>query len=189
MLGIVQMNACNYLDGDVVGTNSEIVKFAQTAFSGNGTHGHIGNFYNWTAGIAMNDSSEITGQTYTDPSGNPGTSICPKGWRLPISNQNYSDDEFMTLSAAYGIGNTEEDQRDSVLKSAPFYAVRAGGFAWGGYLQQAGNVGGLMSSTLLGVQLDWEVEHVGTFDFASYAAGTNYGSARFDAVSIRCIAR
>ena len=43
-------------------------------------HYHAGNYYNWTAAIASNNSSSLTTQ-YT----NAPNSICPKGWRLPIA--------------------------------------------------------------------------------------------------------
>ena len=183
--------ACNYLSGDVVGNNSELIKFAQNTFSGNGTHGHVGNYYNWTAAIAMNDSSSYTTPTFTDndASGNPKNSICPKGWRLPITNATYSKDEFMRLALAYNIQDTTATNRDSVLLAAPFYAVRAGGIAWGGHLQEAGNVGGLVSSSYIGGSQEWGYDHSGALDYSSTAAGTNYGSTRFDAISIRCIAR
>ena len=43
-----------------------------------GSHYHLGNYYNWTAAIAMNDSSNyITEGTIVDQS------ICPAGWTLP----------------------------------------------------------------------------------------------------------
>lgn len=183
--------ACNYLSGDVVGNNSELVKFAQTPFAGNGMHGHVGNYYNWTAAIAMNDSSSYDTPTYTseDASGNPKSSICPKGWRLPITNATFTKDEFMKLIVAYNMQDTEPTNRDSVILAAPFYAVRAGGIAWGGYLQEAGSIGGLSSSSLLGYTQEWGYEHSGALDFASTSAGTNYGSTRYDAISIRCISR
>ena len=43
-------------------------------------HYHAGNYYNWTAAIASNDSSGYTGTSYN----NATTSICPAGWRLPV---------------------------------------------------------------------------------------------------------
>ena len=47
---------------------------------------HAGNYYNWTAAIASNNSSSLTTQ-YT----NAPNSICPAGWRLPIAtNANQS---------------------------------------------------------------------------------------------------
>ena len=51
-------------------------------------HNSLGNYYNWTAAIASNNSSSLTQDTLSDRSKNPKNSICPKGWRLPtMSNQ------------------------------------------------------------------------------------------------------
>ena len=44
----------------------------------NGNHYHIGNYYNWTAAVAMSDSS-----SYVDIDDDVNQSICPAGWRLP----------------------------------------------------------------------------------------------------------
>ena len=69
-------------------------------------HGSLGNYYNWTAAIASNDSSSLTQDTISDISKNPQNSICPKGWRLPtISSQPASDigstNEFARLNYLY----------------------------------------------------------------------------------------
>ena len=43
-------------------------------------HYHAGNYYNWSAAVAMNDTSEYGDD---DQYVNVETSICPAGWRLP----------------------------------------------------------------------------------------------------------
>ena len=54
-------------------------------------HTSLGNYYNWTAAIASNNSSTLA-------SGIAQNSICPKGWRLPIAaNNNQSTSEFGEL--------------------------------------------------------------------------------------------
>ena len=54
-------------------------------------HTSLGNYYNWTAAIASNNSSALA-------SGIAQNSICPKGWRLPIAaNNNQSTSEFGEL--------------------------------------------------------------------------------------------
>ena len=83
-------------------------------------HASLGNWYNWTAAIASNDSSTLTQNTVNDISQNPKNSICPKGWRLPtISNQSEatigSTNEFARLNALY----------DNVLDT-PLFFVKAG---------------------------------------------------------------
>ena len=69
-------------------------------------HASLGNYYNWTAAIASNNSSTLTQNTLSDISKNPKNSICPKGWRLPtISNQSEtipgSTNEFARLNYLY----------------------------------------------------------------------------------------
>ena len=69
-------------------------------------HASLGNYYNWTAAIASNNSSSLTQDTLSDISKNPKNSICPKGWRLPtISNQSEttigSTNEFARLNYLY----------------------------------------------------------------------------------------
>ena len=70
-------------------------------------HASLGNYYNWTAAIASNDSSSLTQDTISGISKNPQNSICPKGWRLPtISNQSETEsgstNEFARLYSLYG---------------------------------------------------------------------------------------
>lgn len=50
-----------------------------------GSHYHLGNYYNWTAAIAMNDSSDYNTEGII-----VDQSICPAGWTLP-SLQNFND--------------------------------------------------------------------------------------------------
>ena len=45
------------------------------------SHYHAGNYYNWSAAVASNDTSGITTQYENAPD-----SICPAGWRLPNGN-------------------------------------------------------------------------------------------------------
>lgn len=60
-------------------------------------HYHLGNYYNWTAAVAMNDSSEYTPMIEADQS------ICPAGWTLP-RGLNYED----TNDGVAGFMNIEE---------------------------------------------------------------------------------
>ena len=64
------------------------------------SHYHLGNYYNWTAAVAMNDSSSYTTQ-YTDVN----QSICPAGWTLPKSGNNTSNGSFQYLFEQYGWDN------------------------------------------------------------------------------------
>ena len=69
-------------------------------------HASLGNYYNWTAAIASNNSASLTTSTYDNIANSPKNSICPKGWRLPtISNDNASNagstNEFARLNYLY----------------------------------------------------------------------------------------
>ena len=107
-------------------------------------HGLAGNYYNWTASLASNDSTNATG--------NPANSICPKGWRLP----NVTNKEFGNLLVGYDIisTNTSISYLTDVnsMGAAPIYFVRDGhvsngslsnsgitGYYWSGSFDNGGN--------------------------------------------------
>ena len=63
-----------YWNGELnAGTSGSIANMMNA--SGN-SHYHIGNYYNWTAAVATNDTSNIT-------SGSMPNSICPSSWKMP----------------------------------------------------------------------------------------------------------
>ena len=77
-------------------------------------HASLGNYYNWTAAIASNNSSSLTQDTISNITNNPKNSICPKGWRLPtISSQSEtvasSTNEFARLNYLYNENKTNTD--------------------------------------------------------------------------------
>ena len=62
-------------------------------------HYHVGNYYNWTAAVASNNSNGFSTQY-----NNAANSICPKGWRLPIAtNSDQSVYEFGDMLFKQGI--------------------------------------------------------------------------------------
>ena len=77
-------------------------------------HYHIGNYYNWTAAVASNNTG-AWGNNYVESDDNKmpyydaANSICPKGWRLPegLSGSDANVDSNLTelnrLALAYGI--------------------------------------------------------------------------------------
>ena len=91
-------------------------------------HASLGNYYNWTAAIASNDSSTLTSNTLNNIQNNPKNSICPKGWRLPtISSDSASTtgstNEFARLNYLY---NNSSTNNDANMLTAPLYFVRGG---------------------------------------------------------------
>ena len=131
-VGGIEYQGCNYL----VKTNntSWATYFSTTPYASNGTHGHIGNYYNFSAAVASNNTASYTASTFANPANNPPNSICPKGWRLPTitsASPTYatqgSKDEFSRLAYIYAnyIGNTSISSEG--LEKAPLYYPRSGG--------------------------------------------------------------
>ena len=94
-------------------------------------HASLGNYYNWTAAIASNDSSSLTTSTFKDATKNPQNSICPKGWRLPIISSESetlsgSTNEFARLNYLYNNNRTSGDNADAGLIAKPLWLVRGG---------------------------------------------------------------
>ncbi len=137
---------------------------------GNDKHYHIGNYYNWTAAVAMNDSSSYT-TDFTDVD----QSICPAGWRLPTYSGNKSYDNLVTaLSLTSGTSGN--------VQSAPAYFVYGGG--WGGASYGVGGYGLYWSSV---VYDDYDA-----YEFYFYRDGDmhpQYGDLRDYGTSVRCVAR
>ena len=157
---------CNYL-------TTTCDHFATTPYDLNGEHGHVGNYYNWSAAVASNDTSATTAAG-TDIN----TSICPKGWRLPHGYQSTQGNDFATLNTAYG-GATNSD---SVLLANPLFFVR-GGYVRSGSLNSSANVGLYWSSTA------YSATYAGNLYFGSgYVLPSNYDT-RYNGFSVRCLAR
>ncbi|MEE0888188.1 MAG: hypothetical protein U0L97_03165, partial [Candidatus Saccharimonadaceae bacterium] len=120
-------------------------------------HYHAGNYYNWSAAVASNDSS-----AYVEGFSNANTSICPAGWRLPKSASTGSfieGNEQITMVNSYdnilgeyfpygpvgGYYNYLEGGFN-IIRVAPLYLTRAG-YVWPypGVPQQQFNGGGSAS--------------------------------------------
>ena len=109
--------------------NSNTAPYTANKTDDTGTgHNSLGNYYNWSAAIASNDSSSLTQNTVSDISKNPKNSICPKGWRLPtISNQSGalsgSTNEFARLNYLY---NNNKTTTDAGIIASPLYFNNSG---------------------------------------------------------------
>ena len=86
-------------------------------------HYHIGNYYNWSAAIASNDSEVLS-------YGVASNSVCPAGWRLPKGGKG-DETEFGELLQASGVISDitdvvySEDGFDK-LRAAPLFFTRGG---------------------------------------------------------------
>ena len=136
---------------------------------------HLGNYYNWTAAVAMNDSSDY------DTSGELiEQSICPAGWTLPrIGN---GDDSFQALWEEYGYDENDGFTNISNVWSSPLYFPASGYF--NGVLLNVGIDGGFWSPVV-----GDEISARGAFFGVDGNADPSYYGLRGGGTSIRCVAR
>ena len=147
--------------------NNETV--AEPSSTSGGTHYHIGNYYNWTAAVAMNDSSSYT--TYQDVD----QSICPAGWRLPTYN---GDKSYQALVSAESLAAGTSGN----VQSEPTYFVYSG--YWYDYFDRGGIGGGYWSSvaTRSGVSM-FRFSVDGDLNTDGTSSPGHFG------YSLRCVAR
>ena len=140
------------------------------------SHYHLGNYYNWTAAIAMNDSSSYTtSYTLIDQS------ICPAGWTLP--RVGYGEDTFYGLWSEYGYDdNSGTFSSISTLTGSPAYFAPTGG--WGGSFGVVGASGGFWSPV---VRSSVDAYYAG-FGMDG-GAGPSVSFFRDYGDSVRCVAR
>ena len=163
-------------------------------------HYHVGNYYNWSAAVASNDTSSITTQYTTAPD-----SICPAGWRLPESRTSttagtpgyYSEinytwvNEGLAKDYVTGTGTATYNPDNSTgwinIQNNPMYMVAAG------YKNGTSSVSSLDSYGYF-----WtNTVYSGTTAYAPYAYNSGLyptyynstSSARGRGMSIRCVAR
>ena len=175
--------SCNYLNPSAGCTH-----FTQNRISAN-KHLSVGNYYNWSAAIASDDSSPLNSSTYNNIILNPQNSICPKSWKLPtISNMAYttpnSTNEFGRLNQIY---NANRTNTDIGLIITPIWLVRSG-YIIRGSLNNDGSEARYWSSTVLnsGNVYSLNFSNNNVDPTSSY---DRYDSRRFNGWSIRCLAR
>ena len=168
-------------------TNSDTAPYMATG----SLHEQTGNYYNYTAAIAMNDSSSISADYTVAPN-----SICPAGWRLPNGltqtggTVNISD--FNTLFNAYGIaaGNDTTSNQNvgyatggfAKMETAPLKFARSGGVS-GTTLYSYTTDGRYWSSTAYSSTYSYRLNYNSG---ALYPA--NWGN-RYSGWSVRCMLR
>ena len=147
-----------------------------------------GNYYNWTAAIASNNSTNI-GSTVGEIASN---SICPKGWRLPNASQTDNvNNEFGRMLYGEGITAALSNGNNSVgytiggfnkLRSNPYYFVRSGSIN-GGTLGGSGFYGIYWSSAV------GSSTYAYTLDFNGTDISPARNNVRYNGRSVRCVAR
>lgn len=161
-----------YWNGNVTtvgGSLSDRTTTDPSATSGD-IHYHVGNYYNWTAAVAMNSSSSYI-TNFTDVN----QSICPAGWRLPTYE---GDKSFLNLKNAQGFTSGTSGN----IQSAPTYFVYGG--TWGGSSDIVGYYGYYWSSVVYNSYYAYRLH---------FSAARNLdprGDGRRDnGYSLRCVAR
>ena len=161
-----------YWNGAVTtsGGNLSNMTVTDPSATSGGTHYHVGNYYNWTAAVAMNDSS-----SYTAYQQDINQSICPAGWRLPT----YSGDKsYRNLKDTQGFTSGTSGN----IQNAPTYFVYDGDY-WGGSSHNVGRYGNYWSSV---VHLSYA--YLLYFSADGYLGSQNVDSRVFG-YSVRCVAR
>ena len=146
-------------------------------------HYHEGNYYNWSAAVASNDTSSHTTSEETMPD-----SICPKGWRLPQSSSDPS--EFGTLLYQSGIITSPTASGTSAyttdgfnnIRTTPLWFVRSGRVYDGSRLN-LGSYGRYWSSAVLSSSRAYSL-----FVYSSDIS-PRYDNSRNNGYSVRCLAQ
>ena len=136
-------------------------------------HYLVGNYYQWNVATAG------TGEQATSHDTNATGSICPKGWKLPTSN-NSNPGSFGGLASAYSLRGSAGA---TALTKSPLYFIPAGRVD-SGSLYGAGDVGWYWSSTA--------DSSTGAYSLAfhpSIVGSSNGGLRRYTGLPVRCLAR
>lgn len=134
-------------------------------------HDSLGNYYNWSAAVASNNTDSF--------SGNADNSVCPNRWRLPNANKTEIR-ELLLSQDIIGVDGKYLSDGFTLLREHPLYFVLAG--IVGG---KPGTNGYYWSST---VTSDKSRAH--DLRFFSFRIDTEYGGDNKSyGLSLRCLAR
>ena len=148
-----------------------------TPVSTGDSHYHLGNYYNWTAAVAMNDSS-----SYTTDQQDVNQSICPANWTLPKGGNVTTSGSFQYLVTQYGWDSSSYSMDNPYIWDSPIKTSLSG--RWRGSRSLFGGVGYFWSSMVSGSNASYYL----------YASSDGYLSPdgdynRGNGVSVRCLAR
>lgn len=177
---IAYNQSCYYNPGEVyyIGDNNS----PQQASNTGPRTAHAGNYYNFyaiSAGTASGGISNLPNNT------NITDSICPKGWRLPMSGNNANHNkggEIRKLTNLYRISSGEDPAADAVsLLKVPFSIVQAGYYTSGQtQLESPGSSSMYFSSTVwnkVGINQSYtDAEGYYEYDFSDTPSFLNNGA-------------
>ena len=134
----------------------------------------IGNYYNWTAAVAMNDSS-----SYTTQNQDVNQSICPAGWMLPKSGTTQTGSgSFLYLKNQLSLTSGTSGN----IQNTPVFFTYGGD--WGGESWDVGSYGYYWSSVVSNESTSYSLY----FDVNGYL-DPQYEIYRDYGYSVRCVAR
>ncbi|MBR2725927.1 hypothetical protein IKE87_01515, partial [Candidatus Saccharibacteria bacterium] len=163
-------------DNCIGGTDINTSGGTGAACDANKPYERIGVLYNWAAATAQTKDDKPQ-----DKTGEVTTSICPKGWRLPSNDGNYS---FSVLMGSYGLPTTNQDQSYSGQLQNPLNFNRPGNYYWrDGALYNRGANGYFWSS----VGYNATSAHDLAFFYPTHFAPQDGGSKGYG-FSVRCVA-
>lgn len=142
-------------------------------------HYHVGNYYNWSAAVAMENSEE-----YSSDGQDVDQSICPAGWTLPKSGYDdvgYGEKSFYNLILQYGWNSASQEMLRPAIWDALYFPLSG---LWGGGSYGVGSYGYYWSS----VVIDFDISYFLNFDSNGFVGPQHYGD-RDDGFSVRCVAR
>ena len=183
-------------------TTSYSTKSACETAHNDGTcpHYHVGNYYNWSAAVASNDTSSITTNRTTAPN-----SICPAGWRLPESRTSttttdpgyYSEinytwvNEGLAKNYVTGTGTATYNPDDSTgwinIRNHPMYMVAAGYKNSTSSVSSLGSYGYFWTSTVYSSTTAYAPYIYSSGLYPTYYSTSS--TVRGRGMSIRCVAR
>ena len=149
------------------GSISTLTANTQVAYS-------YGNYYNFAAIKANTGEMDTTATSEWS-----GTSICPKGWRLPTGGASGSGKEYESLNTAANSGSTTSS---AGIRSYPNNFIYSG-YIWSGAASARGQYGQYMSGSSNG--------GTGFFEYQFTSSAVNVGRSVFRSIgdSVRCIAK
>ena len=132
-----------------------------------------GNYYNYAA--AMASTAEMTTTASSEWS---GTSICPKGWRLPTGGASGSNKEFEVLNTNANAGSTTSS---AAIRSYPNNFVLSG-YVWNSAISGRGSYGQYISSSA--------GSGTGFYEYQISTSAVNVGRSVYRSIgdSVRCVA-
>ena len=149
-------------------------------------HYHVGNYYNWSAAVASNNTNSLTTQ-YTTAQND----ICPKGWRLPVglssATSSATTREFGQLFLSSGVTstidtNTYADGGFNKVRVSPLFFVRGGDVNSGTLIFRAYE-GYYWSGSVYGSDFAYMASFFSSFIYSNYNGYRSFGS------SVRCVVR